>query len=92
MSDEIDADTAPMVQYQVNGPKFADPEQPVVSRLTQGIAFARAEQQAAQNVKNFARAANFGMKDYVDVANRSGRDYFDSDAAGRAVIENVTKG
>ncbi len=92
MADEIDGDPSPMTQYQVGGPSFADPEQPIRSRMAEAVAFGAAEDKAARNLKTFARDANAGFKDYTNVATTSGKDYFDSDAAAQAAIENVTKG
>jgi hypothetical protein len=92
MADEIDGDPAPMTQYTVGGPTFADPEQPIRSRMAEAQAFGAAEEKAARNLKTFARDANAGFADYTNVAQSSGKDYFDTDAAASAVIANVTKG
>jgi hypothetical protein len=92
MAEEIDGDPTPMTQYAVGGPMFADPEQPIRSRMAEAVAFGAAEEKAAQNLRTFARDANAGFQDYTNVATSSGKDYFDTDAAASAVIQNVTKG
>jgi hypothetical protein len=92
LTDNIDGDPTPMTQYSVDGPVVADPDQPIRSRMAEAVAFSEAEAKAAQNLTTFAREANAGFKDYTNVAQTSGKDYFDSDAAGQALIHNVAKG